>query len=196
MTRNRIIITSLKMLVCLAFLGGFVSACTTGGALPAGTIDAPFEKDGYVLGMGDKIRLTVYNQPALSGEFVVDPTGKLALPLITEIKAAGRTVRELEDNITDALQPKYLQDPKVSIEVLEYRDIYVLGEVRSPGTYAYVPYMTVQQAIAVAGGHTFRAKENSAEITRQTPETLDTFDVPNKTFIRPGDTIVVERRWF
>lgn len=178
-----------------AFLILPLSACGTTMTYDE-VLQPPFDEQGYMLGMGDKIRLNVYGQDALSGEFTVDPTGKLALPLIKEIDAEGLTTRQLEDKITDELQPEYLQNPKVSVEVIKYRDIYVLGEVRSPGQYPYVPYMTVQQAIAVAGGHTFRAIEDRAEITRQMPETLDTFTLPNKAFVHPGDTVIINRRWF
>ena len=153
-------------------------------------------EEGYVLDSGDKLRLVVYGQEELSGEFTIDPSGHIAVPLIRDVKAAGLTVRQLEDNITDQLQPKYVKDPKVSVQVVEYRSVYILGEVRTPGKYPYVPNMTVLQAVAVAGGHTYRANESSAEVTRLENEKLKSFNLNANEMVKPGDTVIIKRRWF
>ena len=159
-------------------------------------VSRPFEKGAYQVGTGDMIRVTVYGQEEITGEYSVDDNGNLSLPLIQNIKAENKTLDELSETITNALQPKYLQDPKVSLEVIEYRDIYVLGEVRNPGKFPYIPNMTVLQSVAVAGGHTYRANEDFVEITRKEEDGLKTFRLPAKAFVRPGDTIIVKRRWF
>lgn len=152
--------------------------------------------DGYVLVPGDTLRILVYGQEEMSGEFTIDPSGHISFPLVRDIQAAGSTVGQLEDEITAALQPTYLKDPRVSVQVLTYRDIYVLGEVRTPGKYPYIPNMTLLQAVAVAGGHTYRANEDSAEVTRLNGDILKTVTVHTTDMIEPGDTIIVKRRWF
>ena len=178
---------------CILILSGCV---TTSGPTVTGSSIEELPKGSYVLGTGDQIEITVYGQEQISGNYIVDSNGNIALPLIQSIPAKGLTIPELQNNIRNELSPKYLKDPKVSIQVLQYRDIYILGEVRNPGKFSYVPNMTLLQAIAVAGGHTYRAQEDKAEITRETSEGVQTFMAPAKTFVEPGDTIIVKRRWF
>lgn len=170
----------------------FLVGCAQNEAVPIQTIG----ESGYVLDSGDSLRILIYGQDELSGEFTIDPSGQISLPLIKEIKASGMTVRQLEEAITNELHPKYLNDPRVSVEVLAYRSVYILGEVRAPGKYAYVPNMTVLQGVAVAGGHTYRANENNAEITRLDGKMLRTFKVPMTYMVQPGDTLIITRRWF
>lgn len=183
-----------QFLVLLLVLPVLLSAC----ARPASTVPVKtyVGTEGYILGAGDALRVIIYGQEELSGEFTIDPTGRISLPLIKDIEAAGLTSRQLEDKITTELQPKYLNDPRVSVEVLAYRDVYVLGEVRTPGKYAYVPNMTVLQAIAIAGGHTYRANESTAQVTRLQGDALRTFNIRTSDMVAPGDTVVIKRRWF
>jgi len=156
----------------------------------------PAAEQTYQLGSGDALRILVYGQDELSGQFTVDPSGRISMPLIQDIQAAGLTARELEASITASLSPQYLKDPKVSVEVLEFRSVYILGEVRTPGKYPYVPNMTVLQAVAVAGGHTYRANENAAQVTRIENDMMKTMTLPPLGLIMPGDTVVIKRRWF
>ena len=192
-TSNKSIKSIAYACFCILFLSG--CAATTGQLTPDSSIKE-LPQGAYVLGTGDQIEITVYGQEQISGNYIVDSNGNIALPLIQSISAKGLTIPELQSNIRDELSPKYLKDPKVSIQVLKYRDIYILGEVRNPGKFSYVPNMTLVQAIAVAGGHTYRAQEDKAEITRETSEGVQTFMAPAKTFVEPGDTIIVKRRWF
>lgn len=150
----------------------------------------------YTLGAGDVVRVNVFGDTQLSGEFTVDASGHFSMPLIQDIAAAGYTAIELEKIITDKLQPEYMNDPKVSVQVIEYRSVYILGEVRLPGKYPYVPNMTLLQAIAVAGGHTYRADENGADISRQINGEIKKFKIRPEGYIMPGDTVVIDRRWF
>ena len=177
--------------VLVIFLTG-CSAIPSSGPVP----ESHFSAQSYTLGVGDKLRITVYGQDQLTGEYTVDSNGEIAFPLVQNISARDLTLSELQRKITTALSPKYLKNPKVSVEIIEYRGIYVLGEVRNPGKFPYVPNMTVLQAVAVAGGHTYRAQENWAEITRDTETGLATFEATSKNFVEPGDTIIVKRRWF
>lgn len=170
-----------------------LTGCSSVREVPA---NLPMAASGYVLDSGDVLRITVYGQSELSGEFTIDPSGRISMPLIQDITASGMTIRDLETVITKKLQPAYLKDPKVSVQVLEYRSVYILGEVKMPGKYAYVPNMTVLQAVAMAGEHTYRANEGSADITRLEKNVLKTFTVRTSTMINPGDTVIVKRRWF
>ncbi len=124
------------------------------------------EEAGYRLASGDRLKVTVYGHTDLSGEFDVDSQGNVALPLIQDVSVTGLTVEQFEASITDKLQPDYLKHPKVSVEVLSYRPFYILGEVKTPGSYPYVSGMTVLNAVALAGGYTYRAKTKAVLITR------------------------------
>lgn len=169
------------------------SAVPQPSAVPA----APVVADpGYKLGAGDKVRVIVFGQQELSGEFSVDGAGNLALPLIPSLPANGLTARELQDRIKDALDPDYVQNPNVAVEILTYRPFYIVGEVQKPGSYAYVNGMTVLNAVAVAGGFTPRAKTGSFYITRESDVSKDKIDATPTTKVLPGDVIAVRERWF
>jgi len=151
----------------------------------------------YRLGSGDHIRITVFGQEDLTGEYQVDGSGKLAFPLIGEIQAGGLTAREIEHSIRSALSPQYLKDPRVSAEVLAYRPFYILGEVKTPGSYAYVSGMTIVNAVALAGGFTPRAKENDFYLARMGRDGhRDKVAASQDTPVQPGDVITVRERWF
>lgn len=195
MTKKSVAISFRKIknfLSVLFLLPLLLTGCAGHSTIPV----KPAGEQAYILGPGDALRVLVYGQDELSGQFTIDPSGRISMPLIKDIQASGMTVRELEDNITTQLKPKYLKDPKVSIEVLEYRSVYILGEVRTPGKYPFVPNMTVLQAVAVAGGHTYRANEDTAQVTRLEKDVLKTFDLKTSDMVEPGDTVVIKRRWF
>lgn len=156
----------------------------------------PASSGEYRLGTGDELRITVFEQPDMSGEFTVDERGELALPLIERLDADGLTVVELEQIIRDRLHPQYLQNPRVNAEVITHRDVYVLGEVRDPGNYEYMPDMTVLQAVATAGGHTYRANEDRAEVIRKEGDERKLMTLPVTAVLHPGDTVIIKRRLF
>lgn len=149
----------------------------------------------YTLDSGDQIRIVVFGHEDLSGEFVVGTNGTIALPLIGEVNAQGLTLRELEGAITSKLMPDFLRNPQVSAEVINYRPFYIIGEVKNPGTYPYVSGMRIVNAVAIAGGFTYRARENEMLITRAKgrgkPER-----VPPNTRVLPGDVIEIMERYF
>ena len=163
---------------------------------PAAAAQPPTADPGYRLAAGDKVRITVYGHEDLSGEFEVDGGGRLSLPLIRDVDAAGLTVRELQDAIIAKLKPDYLREPQVSAEVLSYRPFYIIGEVQSPGSYPYVNGMTVINAVAVAGGFTYRANKNKVRIVRGAGETEQKLDVPLDATVMPGDVIEIRERFF
>jgi len=147
----------------------------------------------YRLGAGDRVRITIFGQEDLSGEFEVGSEGNISFPLVGEIKAGDSTLRELEIAIVDKLKPDYLKSPRVSIEVLNYRPFYIIGEVNKPGSYPYVTGMRVVNAVALAGGYTYRARESKVAITRVDGQRLQA--TPD-TIVLPGDIIEIPERFF
>jgi len=152
--------------------------------------------DDYRLAAGDQLRVSVYGHDDLSGEFVVDGKGQLSLPLIQDIDAANKTLNELEADITDKLQPDYLKNPRVSVEVLSYRPFYIVGEVNDPGSYPYVSGMTVINGVALAGGFTYRAQKTRIKIIRDRSVSKEEIEASANTVVLPGDVIEIGERFF
>jgi polysaccharide export outer membrane protein len=149
----------------------------------------------YDLDSGDRLRITVFRHVDLSGEFVLDGRGNLALPLIGEVEGGGQTLRELETQIEDAFREGgFLVDPKVGIEVLSYRPFYILGEVNQPGSYPYVSGMTGITAVAMAGGFTNRARQSSMTVQRRGENEGQSLGLASS--ILPGDILNIEERYF
>jgi protein involved in polysaccharide export with SLBB domain len=152
---------------------------------------------GYILGSGDTMRINVFGEAELSNSYTVDAGGFIAMPLIGDVKLAGLTLREAEDAIAAQLANGYLISPSVSIEVSQYRPFYIMGEVRAPGSYPYVANMTVLNAVAMAGGFTYRARQSSVEIMSARPGAAKQYtDAEPEELVYPGDIIVVEERFF
>jgi polysaccharide export outer membrane protein len=152
--------------------------------------------DVYTLGTGDKLRITVFNEDSLSGEFDIDASGIVSMPLIGNMKAAGLTQRQLEDQIKGKLSSGYMRDPRVNVEVLTYRPFYILGEVSKPGEYPYRNGMNVMSAVAVAGGFTYRANDRTIYIRRAGQTDESSYPVTTTTLVRPGDILRVPERLF
>jgi polysaccharide biosynthesis/export protein VpsN len=171
-----------------------VEAAATGGAAGGG---APVEDiASYKLGAGDALRVTVFRHPDLSGEFRLDGEGNFAMPLVGEIRGGGRTSRQVENEVELALKSGgYLVDPQVSIEVLNYRPFYIIGEVNNPGSFEYVNGMTVINAVALAGGFTYRADQDDIVISRGGSSGPEVAAAPD-TQVLPGDIIEVQERFF
>ena len=151
----------------------------------------------YILGSGDRLKITVFGEADLSGEYEIDGVGVVAFPLIGEVRAAGGTARALEGRIVKKLQGGFLKNPTVSIEILTYRPFFILGEVRRPGSYPYKNGLTVLNAVAMAGGYTYRAKSNRWVVTRSGSTKYQDREIETGNFqVLPGDTIVVPERFF
>ena len=151
----------------------------------------------YRLGVGDEMRIITFGEERLTGQFRVNDRGEIAIPLLGTIRADGLTTTELEHSIAKQLvAKKVLLDPSVSVEVLGYRPVFILGEVSKPGQYPYQPGMTVLTAVAVAGGFTYRAETDYASILRNTDNHPVEGRVPRGTEVRPGDVIDVFERYF
>jgi polysaccharide biosynthesis/export protein len=150
----------------------------------------------YRLDTGDKLRVFVYGQPNLSRIYTVDQEGTISVPLIGNVKVRGATTTSLERTIRSRLGAQFVKDPQVTVDVSQNRPFFILGEVRAAGQYPYVSGMTVQSAVAIAGGYSERANERRVQITRKNEELIEKLDVPGDYVVQPGDTIYVYERWF
>ena len=187
---------SFKRLMAVVMLGA-LAACA-GGTVQSETLAEreAFEAEGYKLGSGDKVRLTVFGEADLSGTYAVDGQGRVTLPLGGPVEAAGATATELAGRVADALREGYLRDPRVSAEVAAFRPYYILGEVEKPGEYPYQNGLTVLNAVATAQGFTYRANERAVYIRRD-GETAETkYALDSDTPVRPGDTVRIGERLF
>ena len=153
-------------------------------------------QQAYRLDAGDRVRVTVFDQEGLTNTYAVDQSGYIAFPLVGQVPARGRTVQEMESAIAAQLRSGYIRDPDVSVEVDRYRPVFVMGEVGSAGQYVYVPGMTVQNAVAIAGGFSARAQQANADITRSVNGKVLSGRVPLSDPVLPGDTIYVRERLF
>ena len=155
------------------------------------------EEDGpYLLDSGDKLRIFVYGQPSLSRLYTVDHDGKISVPLIGHVHARGKTTASLEGTIKARLGTQYVKDPHVTVDIQQNRPFFILGEIRAAGQYPYVSGMTIQSAIAIAGGFSERANERKFQITRRINGVIEKLEVPADYVVMPGDTIQVYERWF
>ncbi len=159
-------------------------------------VSAAAQSMDYLLGPGDKVRVTVYGEQSLSGEFFVTGSGLMSLPLIGEIKAGGMTVGQFQVAVQKALSDGYLKDPRVSAEVLTFRPFYILGEVEKPGTYPYTSGLTVLNAVATAGGFTYRADKKNVWIKHNGETTERKSELTPSIMVAPGDTIRLGERFF
>lgn len=171
-----------------------VSSCSSYRPAPKAFHEATIQP--YRVDSGDRLRITVFDQKDLTNTYSVDQAGYVAFPLIGSVAARGRTIQELEGQIAAQLQKGYLRNPDVSIEVDRYRSIFVMGEVGQPGQYAYVPGMTIQNAIALAGGYTPRALQANADVTRKINGEILTGRVNISNPVLAGDTIYIRERLF
>lgn len=150
----------------------------------------------YQLGAGDFIRIQVRDEPDLSIELRVDQSGQFSYPFLGQLQVTGLTVDQLEKRIREGLKGDYLVDPDVLVYVEEFRPIYVNGQVTRPGGYAYVPGLTVEKAVALAGGLTERASKKRIFILKEQDPEQNRYPVEMKNSIGPGDTVVVEESFF
>ena len=160
--------------------------------------ETPSDVPQYRLGSGDRLSVVFFGKHVgdLSGEYEIDGSGFIPMPLVGNIRVAGMTVPEAEAAIKSAYQPDYVLDPRLSIQVLNYRPFYIMGQVNNPGSYPYVNGITVLEAVVIAGGFTKRAKESRMEIIRGTDTSRTKQEATPETVILPGDVIEVPQRYF
>jgi polysaccharide biosynthesis/export protein len=157
---------------------GTLSSVSAQDQLQSPPLSQPSQGD-YVLGPNDRVRLKVYGEPDIGGEYEIDNTGQISVPLAGHIRAAGLTTKELEHAIAATLSKGIVRDPRVNVEVALYRPYYILGEVKKSGEYPYRLGLTVLDAVASAGGYTYRANETKVYVRRagsgaEQPYSLDT----------------------
>jgi polysaccharide export outer membrane protein len=181
--------------VLLGTIAASLSACATAPRLTPEFLNAHIHEP-YTLDAGDRLRVIVFGQDSLSNSYGVDGGGRISMPLIGLIEARGLTTVQLQGAIEARLRAGFLREPRVSVEVEQYRPFFVLGEVNASGQYPFVNQMTVQMAVAIAGGFSPRANRNYAELTRVIQGEITTVAVPINTPMRPGDTIVIRERYF
>lgn len=150
----------------------------------------------YVLGPTDRLRIKVYGEPDVAGEYEVDSSGYVSIPLAGRIRAAGTTTHQLERSIAAALSKGIVRDPRVNVEIALYRPFYILGEVKKSGEYPYRVGMTALDAIASAGGFTYRANENKVYLRRAGGAGEEVYPLDAPVLIYPGDNIRVSERFF
>jgi polysaccharide export outer membrane protein len=158
---------------------------------------APAEPaSSYVLGPNDRIRLKVYGESDITGEYEIDSTGNVSVPLAGHLKASGLTTRQLERSITSALSKGIVRDPRVNVEIALYRPYYILGEVKKSGEYPYRLGLTVMDAVASAGGFTYRANENKVYLRRSGAGAEEAYALDAPVPVFPGDNIRIPERYF
>jgi polysaccharide export outer membrane protein len=166
-------------------------------AVPVSYAEAlPYQPPPYTLDAGDKLRIVVFGQDGISNAYIVDAGGNVNLPLIGTVPARGVTTQQLSQRITARLKQGYVREPHVTVEVETYRPFFILGEVTTPGQYPYVADLTVEKAIAIAGGFAPRAYKQTVELTHTARGQQIKSDVPLSYPLRPGDTLLVKERWF
>jgi polysaccharide export outer membrane protein len=160
-------------------------------------VAAPARSDAaYHLDAGDKLRVVVYGQEGLTNTYAIDAGGSITMPLIGSVPARGRTTAGLASEISAKLRGGYIRDPSVAVEIESYRPFFILGEVAAPGQYPYVPNMSVESAVAIAGGFSPRARRDSVTLTHHDGSGSMRVVVPLGTSVSPGDTVLVGERWF
>ena len=159
-------------------------------------VAGPTYDAAYHLDAGDKLRVVIYGQEGLTNTYAIDASGMITMPLIGRVPARGRTPAGLAGEIAAKLRNGYIREPSVAVEVETYRPFFILGEVAAPGQYPYVPNMTVESAVAIAGGFSPRARRDFVTVTHTDASGSARFMVPLGTAIGPGDTVQVGERWF
>jgi polysaccharide export outer membrane protein len=187
-------VTDRRRFILFLMAGLGAAGCAT-RAPSVGGLD-PEPATPYTLASGDRLRIIVFGQDNLSNVYAVDGAGRITMPLIGSVPAIGLTTQQLARAIEGHLRQGYVREPRVTVEVDSYRPFFILGEVQTSGQYPFVSGMTVQTAVAIAGGFAPRARRSSATITRRIGSDTVTAEVPITFPVQPGDTILIGERWF
>ncbi|MBS9475733.1 polysaccharide export protein [Ancylobacter sp. VKM B-3255] len=195
-TKSRLLLDGTRRSLVVGIAASLLAGCASAPSAPPSATASPESPPEYVLGTGDRIRLTVFNEPSLSGEFEVDASGAISIPLVGSLKAAGVTQRQLEQEISTKLSAGYMRDPRVNVEILKYRPFYIIGEVSKPGEYPFRNGMNIISAVAVAGGFNYRANDQTVLIRRAGQTQEYSYPVATTTMVYPGDIVRVAERLF
>ncbi len=172
------------------------SAQTTSSAASLGAGHEAVAQRFYKLGVGDKLKITVFGEPDLSGNFEVGAVGTVSLPLVGDLKAKGLSLTEFRNNMSRRLSDGYLKEPRITVEVLNYRGFFVHGEVRNGGEFKYKTGLKLRDAIAMAGGYSYRANEGYIFLMREGFTERRKISLPTNMPVLPGDNIRVPERFF
>lgn len=187
-----------KALAALALaIGAALGACSTERVPPSTEISTSAPPEPR-LGAGDRVRVIVFGETTISGEYPVGTGGVISLPLVGPLNVAGKSVEEVQKGIADVLSPGYLLHPRVTVNVLSYRPFFILGEVVRPGQYPTMGTMSVTQTVATAGGYTYRANKRIAYIRRSDSDSEMAFEIRSDkpVWVLPGDTVRIGERYF
>ena len=173
------------------------SVSTSAPAPAMDTSATAFSMENYILGPNDKVKISVYGEVGLTGEYAISSDGKISLPLVGNVSASNKTVKQFQDELVIAYRDGgYLKDPKITAEVVSARPFFILGEVKIPGQYPCLNGMTVMNAVATAGGFTYRAQNDTVFIRHPGEPTEHKEKLSDTTPVFPGDTIRIDERWF
>jgi len=195
----------MAIMTALALSGCMRTSAAVAVAQPPSDLDSfadaavptPVVRDtAYRLDAGDKLRVVVYGQEGLTNTYAIDAGGSITMPLIGAVPARGRTPAGLALQITAKLRNGYIREPSVAVEIEAYRPFFILGEVAAPGQYPYVPKLSVESAVAIAGGFSPRARRDRVTLTHTDHSGSSRAVVPLGTALGPGDTVLVGERWF
>jgi polysaccharide export outer membrane protein len=164
--------------------------------IPVAFGDGPATHAPYLLDTGDRLRVFVYGQPNLSRAYTVSQDGTVSVPLIGDVNARGLSTDDLAAAIGHRLGTEFVRDPQVTVDVLQNRPFFILGEVKAAGQYPYVSGMTVETAVAIAGGYSERASARQFRVTRRNSGYVEQLEAPSDYQVQPGDTIYVYERFF
>src|SRR5882757_2785518 len=199
MQKHSILISGLPSLLILVLLicsGRDVGFSSPAEAQTPVLLPSAPQPATYVLGPNDRVRVKVYGEPDITGEYEIDNSGQVSVPLAGRLRAAGQTTRQLERSITSALSKGIVRDPRVNVEIAIYRPYYILGEVKKSGEYPYRLGLTVTDAVASAGGLTYRANENKVYLRRSGGGAEEVYPLDAPILIFPGDNIRIPERYF
>lgn len=186
----------LLLLFCCAVVSWSLMTITAPTAFAAERVAHASPSPNYILGPNDRIRVKVYGEQDITGEYEIDSSGNVSIPLAGHIKAAGLTTRQVERAIVSALSKGIVRDPRVNVEVAAYRPYYILGEVKKSGEYPYRNGLTVLDAVASAGGFTYRANEDKVYLRRSGSAREEVYPLTAPVLVYPGDNIRIPERYF
>ncbi|MCT2398715.1 polysaccharide biosynthesis/export family protein [Novosphingobium mangrovi (ex Huang et al. 2023)] len=171
-------------------------AVLTACASTASTVLPGVDVVEYRLSPGDRVRLEVFREDGLSGEYAINDQGMIGLPMVGDVQAAGRTLAELRGELTATLRREYVRNARINLDVVSYRPIYILGEVQKPGEYAYSERMSVYALVAKAGGFTYRANERVVYVRHADQRDETAYKLTSGAAVLPGDTVRIDQRYF
>jgi polysaccharide biosynthesis/export protein len=182
--------------ILFAFVLASIAGFATCASAQTHTGSQTFSAGTYVLGPNDRVRVKVYGEPDITGEYEIDASGQVSIPLAGRMRASGMTTKQLERAITSALSKDIVRDPKVNVEIVAYRPYYILGEVKKAGEYPYRLGLTVMDAVASAGGFTYRANESKVYLRRSGSPAEEIYALDAPILVFPGDNIRIPERYF